>query len=82
MKGQLALWNPPLRVELQTASRARSNGEYGMDDFQRWLGHWRATRTHRCYIALDRSHALAVSLEAEQPATSSAGLTTALKSQP
>jgi hypothetical protein len=62
VKGQLALWDPPLRIDLQNACRPRKNGEYGMDDFQRWLGHWRADGTHRVFVANDRTHALAVPL--------------------
>ncbi len=59
-RGQLALWDPPLRIDLIQPSRARNDGEYGMDDFQRWLGHWRVVQTHRVYIASDRTHAKAV----------------------
>ena len=45
---QLALWNPPLRINLPNPG------------FPRWLAHWRQTGTHRVLVARDGSHAIAI----------------------
>jgi hypothetical protein len=53
VKDQLALWDPPLRIDLRK------------DDFPRWLAHWRAARTHRVLVARDGTHAIAAPRERE-----------------